>query len=210
MPQASTSPPAFNLHPPSHHGPGSSSPYGYSMAQQGSSSSPYPATPPAQPSTGITLPPISQLSGPPPSAYPGSSLQLAPMQGPTYQRNSLTLPPLPPGPPPPQSYTYPPPPPPPAQAPALHPAPQPTTGVGGDTKAVRAGPDAPEGVVAYLGDFAITEESKCTDALSGACFAQSQSLEYHGRKVLMFVFSVRVSSLPFSLHFSRYHSSLET
>ncbi|KAI0825989.1 velvet factor-domain-containing protein [Irpex lacteus] len=54
---------------------------------------------------------------------------------------------------------------------------------------VPPGPDAPEGVVAYLGDFAITEESKCTDALSGACFAQSQSLEYHGRKVLMFVFS---------------------
>ena len=57
---------------------------------------------------------------------------------------------------------------------------------------MRAGPDAPDGVLAYLDGREIREEHKCTEALSGATIAQSQSLEYMGRKVLMFVFSVRV------------------
>lgn len=57
---------------------------------------------------------------------------------------------------------------------------------------MRAGPDAAEGVLAYLNGQEIREEDKCTEALSGATIAQSQSLEYLGRKVLMFVFSVRV------------------
>ncbi|KAI0700208.1 velvet factor-domain-containing protein [Cytidiella melzeri] len=193
----SSSPPAYNAPPPppSQHGTSMSTQYGYPSPQPATTSSSYPHTPPAQASAsgGITLPPISQLSGPPPvNVYPGSSLQLPPMQAQAFSRAGLTLPPLPRGPPPPPhalSYSFPPPPPPPAQPPALHPPLQPSTGTGGDVKAVRAGPDAPDGVVAYLGGYGIREDSKCTDSLSGACFAQSQSLEYHGRKVLMFVFS---------------------
>ncbi|KAL4253249.1 hypothetical protein ABKN59_004738 [Abortiporus biennis] len=46
-------------------------------------------------------------------------------------------------------------------------------------------------VVAYLGEYPITEGSKCTDALVGASFCQSATLEYQGKRVLMFVFSVR-------------------
>lgn len=47
-------------------------------------------------------------------------------------------------------------------------------------------------MLAYLGGVEIREGDKCTEALSGATIAQSQSVEYMGRKVLMFVFSVRV------------------
>lgn len=52
------------------------------------------------------------------------------------------------------------------------------------------------GVVAYLGNYPITEESKCTEALVGASFCQSATLDYQGKKVLMFVFSVRALLLP--------------
>ncbi|KAI0942907.1 hypothetical protein AcV7_002194 [Taiwanofungus camphoratus] len=48
---------------------------------------------------------------------------------------------------------------------------------------------APSDVVAYLGNYPITESSKCTEALAGATFVQSASLEYKGKKALMFVFS---------------------
>jgi hypothetical protein len=195
-PTSTSSPPTYTLPPPQppQHSTGISSPYGFSSPQP-TSSTPYPATPPAQsPPGGITLPPISHLSNSPTSTYQGSSLQLPPMQAPSFTRAGLTLPPLPRGPPPPHhlSYSYPPPPPPPAQPPTLHPPPQTSVGTGEDIKATPAGPSAPEGIVAYLGEFAIKEDTKQTDSLSGACFAQSQSLEYHGRKVLMFVFSVRV------------------
>ncbi|KAL6304668.1 velvet factor-domain-containing protein [Sparassis latifolia] len=44
-------------------------------------------------------------------------------------------------------------------------------------------------VVAYYGDYAIAESSSCTEALVGATFVQSASLEYKGKKALMFVFS---------------------
>lgn len=57
-------------------------------------------------------------------------------------------------------------------------------------------PDTRTGVVAYLGDYPITEESKCTEALVGASFCQSATLDYKGKKVLMFVFSVRHILLP--------------
>ncbi|KAI0786921.1 velvet factor-domain-containing protein [Abortiporus biennis] len=48
---------------------------------------------------------------------------------------------------------------------------------------------SPESLVAYLGEYPITEGSKCTDALVGASFCQSATLEYQGKRVLMFVFS---------------------
>ena len=47
-------------------------------------------------------------------------------------------------------------------------------------------------MLAYLNGIEIRETDKVTEALSGATIAQSQSVEYMGRKVLMFVFSVRV------------------
>ncbi|KAH9914102.1 velvet factor-domain-containing protein [Fomitopsis serialis] len=50
------------------------------------------------------------------------------------------------------------------------------------------GPFDPD-IIAYMGDFAIRESSKCTTDLVGATFVQSSGLEYKGRKALMFVFS---------------------
>ncbi|EMD36851.1 hypothetical protein CERSUDRAFT_123888 [Gelatoporia subvermispora B] len=47
----------------------------------------------------------------------------------------------------------------------------------------------PSDVVAYFGDFSITEASKCTEALVGATFVQNASVEYKGRSAMMFVFS---------------------
>ncbi|KAH9944930.1 velvet factor-domain-containing protein [Amylocystis lapponica] len=43
-------------------------------------------------------------------------------------------------------------------------------------------------VVAYAGDYAITESSKCTSALAGATFVQAYPVEYQGKKSAMFVF----------------------
>ncbi|KAH9834749.1 velvet factor-domain-containing protein [Rhodofomes roseus] len=51
-----------------------------------------------------------------------------------------------------------------------------------------SGPLDPD-IVAYMGDFAIRESSKCTADLVGATFVQSSGLEYKGKKALMFVFS---------------------
>ncbi|OBZ76352.1 hypothetical protein A0H81_03069 [Grifola frondosa] len=54
----------------------------------------------------------------------------------------------------------------------------------------RSSIDAPRSdVVAYFGDYPIAESSKCTEALAGATFVQSATLDYKGKKVLMFVFS---------------------
>ncbi|KZT04936.1 uncharacterized protein LAESUDRAFT_727507 [Laetiporus sulphureus 93-53] len=44
-------------------------------------------------------------------------------------------------------------------------------------------------IIAYMGDFAIRESSKCTTALVGATFVQSAVVEFKGKKALMFVFS---------------------
>ncbi|KAF9810984.1 hypothetical protein IEO21_06741 [Rhodonia placenta] len=51
------------------------------------------------------------------------------------------------------------------------------------------GGEADTDIVAYYGDHPIRESSKCTHALAGTTFVQSASLEYNGKKVLMFVFS---------------------
>ncbi|KAI0340257.1 hypothetical protein BDW22DRAFT_1360183 [Trametopsis cervina] len=184
-PASSSSPPAYTLPPPPPLQYGmASGHHTYSASSTGSGSSYTQSNPP--PTGPLQLPPIRELG----DTYQRSSLQLPPMQGTGFSRSGRKLPPLPPGPPPTgNTYSYPPPAPPPPAPQPLHPPPQPTMGGGSDIKAVPAGLDAPEGVVAYLGDFAIKEDSKCTDSLSGACFAQSQSLEYHGRKVLMFVFA---------------------
>ena len=110
-----------------------------------------------------------------------------------------TLPPLPPGPPPPHThapYTFPPPQPPTVLPPphqlAGQPPPPGAAAESQEGKPTRAGAEAPEGVLAYLNGIEIRETDKVTEALSGATIAQSQSVEYMGRKVLMFVFSVRV------------------
>ena len=66
-------------------------------------------------------------------------------------------------------------------------------GVRGGVRRIRQcarGGGAPEGVVAYLGGHAIREEDKCTDSLVGQRFIQASSLEWRGRRVLMFVFAV--------------------
>lgn len=166
---------------------------------------PYTLPPPAPPGNSgqVTLPPISALN-PPGSSY-GSNFQLPPMHLPPPGLADRTLPPLPPGPPPPHThapYTFPPPQPPTVLPPphqlAGQPPPPGTSTEPQDGKPVRAGPEAPEGVLAYLNGTEIRESNKCTEALSGATIAQSQSVEYMGRKVLMFVFSVRVS-----LHYYR-------
>ena len=69
-------------------------------------------------------------------------------------------------------------------------------------KAIRAGAGAPEGVVAYLNGHAIKEDDKCTESLVGARFCQASSLEWQGRKVLMFVFAVRVLHFGSARYFS--------
>ncbi|KII91078.1 hypothetical protein PLICRDRAFT_106258 [Plicaturopsis crispa FD-325 SS-3] len=44
-------------------------------------------------------------------------------------------------------------------------------------------------VVAHIGNYAMTESSKCTTALAGATFIQPSNVDYRGQKALMFVFS---------------------
>jgi len=44
-------------------------------------------------------------------------------------------------------------------------------------------------VVAHIGNFAITENSKCTNALVGQTFVQPANVDYKGKKSLMFVFA---------------------
>ncbi|PSR84103.1 hypothetical protein PHLCEN_2v5531 [Hermanssonia centrifuga] len=132
--------------------------------------------------SGVTLPPISSIHTP--SSY--SSVHLPPMHA--INRSNLTLPPLTR-----QHYSFPPPPPPPP-VPIIQPAPPPSTSTAnyGEGKAIRAGPNAPEGIVAYLGDHSIKEEEKCTDALVGARISQSSPLEYQGRKHIS-MFGVRLN-----------------
>lgn len=65
-------------------------------------------------------------------------------------------------------------------------------------------------VVFQMGDYQVTESSKLTQALVGATFVQPSSVEYQGRKSLLFVFAVCLFSWvlagaqknPFSRHFS--------
>lgn len=45
-------------------------------------------------------------------------------------------------------------------------------------------------VLTHFWDQPITEDMNCTTALSGATFIQLASIEYHGRKVLVFPFAV--------------------
>ncbi|KDQ56818.1 hypothetical protein JAAARDRAFT_158048 [Jaapia argillacea MUCL 33604] len=52
-----------------------------------------------------------------------------------------------------------------------------------------APPDDESDVVAYLGDYPIRENSKCTLAVIGATFVQASDVEYKGKKSLMLVFS---------------------
>jgi hypothetical protein len=48
------------------------------------------------------------------------------------------------------------------------------------------------GVLAYFEDHAITDSSMCTKALAGTTIAQASPLEYHGKRVIMFVFSASI------------------
>ncbi|PCH37382.1 hypothetical protein WOLCODRAFT_109785 [Wolfiporia cocos MD-104 SS10] len=50
-------------------------------------------------------------------------------------------------------------------------------------------PVADPDMIAYLGDFAIREHTKCTGALIGATFVQPAGVEYKGRRLLIFVFA---------------------
>ena len=209
-PTPSVSSPSFQYTPQ----PGSTTPhasgsnaYSHFSSQPGTTGGPLsyppPPPPPSNNNNSVTLPPISTLNAPGPSSF-DSRFQLPPMHAPPFGRTDLTLPPLPPGPPPPHgSYTFPPPQPPvqpllppPHQLAGQPPPAASSATVGSESnegKPTRAGPEAPENVLAYLNGMEIREDAKCTEALSGATIAQSQSLEYLGRKVLMFVFSVRVS-----------------
>lgn len=44
-------------------------------------------------------------------------------------------------------------------------------------------------IIAYYGDYAITERSTCTQRLVGATFVQASSVEFQGRRTVIFVFS---------------------
>jgi len=44
-------------------------------------------------------------------------------------------------------------------------------------------------VIACVGDFPLTESSKCTEALSGTTFVASSCLDYQSKPALMFIFS---------------------
>lgn len=46
-------------------------------------------------------------------------------------------------------------------------------------------------ILTYFWDQPITEDMNCTTALSGATFTQPATIEYQGRKALVFPFSVR-------------------
>lgn len=46
----------------------------------------------------------------------------------------------------------------------------------------------------HLDSFQISENMKCTAALSGATFVQPACIDYEGKKALVFPFSVRISS----------------
>jgi len=50
-------------------------------------------------------------------------------------------------------------------------------------------PDTDTDVIAHVGNYAITENSKCTHALVGATFVQPSNVDYKGKKCLMFVFA---------------------
>jgi len=56
-------------------------------------------------------------------------------------------------------------------------------------------PASPE-IVHRLGDYAISESAKRTQALAGATFVQAEKLEYQGKKAILFPFTVGVYS-PF-------------
>jgi len=45
-------------------------------------------------------------------------------------------------------------------------------------------------VIAHVGNHAITEQAKCTNALVGQTFVQPANVDYKGKKSLMFVFAV--------------------
>jgi len=45
-------------------------------------------------------------------------------------------------------------------------------------------------IVARVGNFAVIENSKCTNALVGQTFVQPANVDYKGKKSLMFVFAV--------------------
>lgn len=164
---------------------------GYNQPPQQSTSGNSYALPPLH--GGVTLPPISSLDPAPPSLF--NSMHLPPMQAPDYSRSSLKLPPLTPMVRSQQSnlspYSYPPPAPP-GHVPHIQHQPPPQNTVSTEGKAVRAPQGAPDGVVAYLNGHPIKEEDKCTESLVGARFCQASSLEWQGRKALMFVFAVRV------------------
>jgi hypothetical protein len=50
----------------------------------------------------------------------------------------------------------------------------------------------PSDVVHHVGDYPITERSKCTYALVGSTFVQPANVDYQGKKSFMFVFAVCV------------------
>ena len=129
------------------------------------------------------------------------SVHLPPMQG-DHNRQGLTLPPLTRAGQPLSPYSYPPPAPP-GHIPHVQHQQAPQAIVSTEGKAVRAATGAPDGVVAYLNGHAINEDDKCTESLVGARFCQASSLEWQGRKVLMFVFSVRASSSVAAAHRGR-------
>ena len=58
-------------------------------------------------------------------------------------------------------------------------------------------PNSPsfEDVIHHVGNYAITESSKVTSSLVGATFVQPAIVDYEGKKSIIFVFSVRASSL---------------
>lgn len=45
-------------------------------------------------------------------------------------------------------------------------------------------------IITHVGNYPITESSKCTNALVGATFVQPANVDYKGKKALMFVFAV--------------------
>lgn len=51
-------------------------------------------------------------------------------------------------------------------------------------------PDVAPEANANVGNYAITENSKCTNALVGATFVQPWDVDYKGKKCLVFVFAV--------------------
>jgi len=58
-------------------------------------------------------------------------------------------------------------------------------------------PAPTEIIVHRLGDYAISESAKRTQALSGATFVQAEKLEYQGKKAILFPFTVGFCISPF-------------